>query len=271
MKNKSQPQHRSELKKLIIQQIELLGSDANLNHIDTSLITNMRKVFYEMDFTGDISEWDVSNVKNMDRMFANGSFNGDLSKWDVSKVEDFDYIFHRSDFNNTSPIDWDVNTDHRGSVFGVFSSVSNTAEQDQVEESWAKTYKMNEDAKSQQSKDDEQNKKLAQKKRKADLESDNLLPEDGSSYLGHKFQRAKMAQVTAVRVNQLTVENRELREMVKNLSLRLDGFLAQQPNKSTQSDFRSELEASKVAKPIEDKLFTLSSGSTKSRYSNLPK
>ena len=88
--------NKDELRKLIIKTINEQGSNCDLNFIDTSKIEDMSALFYESDFTGDISNWDVSNVKNMTSMFYNSRFNGDISKWDVSKVTNMSGIFNDS-------------------------------------------------------------------------------------------------------------------------------------------------------------------------------
>ena len=72
----------------------------NLNMIDTSLITDMKTLFYGAKNNYNISEWNVSNVKNMAYMFAYSLFNNDISDWDVSNVEDMYAMFFTSIFNN---------------------------------------------------------------------------------------------------------------------------------------------------------------------------
>lgn len=76
-------------------------SHADLNWIDTRKITDMRKLFMNSVFNGDISEWDTSNVTHADRMFENNQiFNGDISKWNVSKlVSAYRMFFNASSFN----------------------------------------------------------------------------------------------------------------------------------------------------------------------------
>ena len=90
-----QPKTRDELKELVNKLIKERGNEADLNDIDTSEITDMADVFYELDFNGDISQWDVSNVTDMSSMFSScKSFNQDISNWDVSKVTDMRYMFY---------------------------------------------------------------------------------------------------------------------------------------------------------------------------------
>ena len=62
------PKSKRELKKIIEQEIEKQGWNADLNHIDVSQIDDMSFLFANSNFNGDISEWDVSNVENMKEM-----------------------------------------------------------------------------------------------------------------------------------------------------------------------------------------------------------
>ena len=86
---------KRELQDLIEQLIKERGNIGDFNDIDTSQITNMSYLFFDMDnFNGDISKWDVSNVESMSQMFRGcRSFNQDISKWDVSNVTDKSWIF----------------------------------------------------------------------------------------------------------------------------------------------------------------------------------
>ena len=70
---------QSTIKDTINRNIDPLGNKCNLNFIDTELITNMRSMFHNSNFNGDISSWDVRNVTNMRSMFNCSEFNGDLS------------------------------------------------------------------------------------------------------------------------------------------------------------------------------------------------
>ena len=93
---------------IVKQEIERLGNDADLNHIDASNLTNMEYLFRYSQFNGDISQWDVSNVESMKGMFTGAWFNGDISQCAVSSVQDMSWMFHRSDFNGDIS-KWDVN------------------------------------------------------------------------------------------------------------------------------------------------------------------
>ena len=85
---------KMELKELC-KHIIIIEPKCNLNWIDTSKITNMTDLFYDInEFNGDISNWDVSKVTNMELMFASSSFNGDISNWNVSKVTNMYGMFY---------------------------------------------------------------------------------------------------------------------------------------------------------------------------------
>ena len=90
------PKTRGELISLIEQELEHQGPDADLNFIDTSLITDMSCLFSGFNIENiKIDQWDVSNVDNMYRMFnLCTSYNGDLSNWDVSNVENMYGMFN---------------------------------------------------------------------------------------------------------------------------------------------------------------------------------
>ena len=59
----------------------------------------MESMFYNSNFTGNISNWNVSNVIDMYYMFAFSKFNQDISKWDVSNVKNMLSMFNSSAFS----------------------------------------------------------------------------------------------------------------------------------------------------------------------------
>ena len=106
------PKDKDELLKILKDRLSK-DSNANLNDIDTSKITDMANLFKDLYVFFDIeigninvSYWDVSNVKNMNNMFANCSnFNCDLSNWNVSdKLKYNDITFYKCDSLKNKPI-----------------------------------------------------------------------------------------------------------------------------------------------------------------------
>lgn len=79
------PTSRDEFISLIVQELELQGPDANLNFIDTSLITDMSGLFANIRYeirNIKIDRWDTSNVTDMSHMLSYCiNFNADLSGW----------------------------------------------------------------------------------------------------------------------------------------------------------------------------------------------
>jgi surface protein len=106
------------IKKIVKDELDRLGHDADLNHIDVSKVTNMNSLFscYKddlgkkyKDLNPDISKWDVSNAENMQYMFyGNENFNKDISGWDVSKVENMEWMFYFCEKFDCDISGWDV-------------------------------------------------------------------------------------------------------------------------------------------------------------------
>ena len=68
------PKHvatNDNIRQLVDDEIKRLGWEADLQFIDTSEVTNMRELFANTCFCGDVSKWDVSKVEDMTGMFRN--------------------------------------------------------------------------------------------------------------------------------------------------------------------------------------------------------
>ena len=92
---------KSHLELLVRSHQDKYTDACDLNHIDVSRVTDMRKLFSHSFFTGDISRWDVSNVINMEQMFSGSIFDGDISQWNVSNVRCMDNMFSASYFRGS--------------------------------------------------------------------------------------------------------------------------------------------------------------------------
>ena len=115
-----QASDKTHLWQMIDEEITAQGSNANLNLIDTSLITDMEKLFDSVSqghhanyssFNGDLSGWDVSRVTKMNSMFYGASaFNGDISEWNVSGVTDMKDMFRKANSFNGDISSWNVSS-----------------------------------------------------------------------------------------------------------------------------------------------------------------
>jgi len=134
-----QPLTNDELRKMVKKWCETPDAEKpprqdkqHISNWDTSLITNMSKLFENMHtFNDDISQWNTSRVENMDYMF-NGAFafNQPIGVWNTSKVTNTSGMFAES-FNQ--PIgNWDTSnvTDMSGMFAGAlaFNHPINTKE-----------------------------------------------------------------------------------------------------------------------------------------------
>ena len=106
------------IRQIVQDELDRLGHDADLNHIDVSRVTNMNSVFCcsnidlgpkYADLNPDISNWNVRNVKNMTAMFYEcKNFNQDLSQWDVNNVTHRQETFCRCENFNQDISGWNV-------------------------------------------------------------------------------------------------------------------------------------------------------------------
>ncbi|MCL6259840.1 BspA family leucine-rich repeat surface protein [Aquiflexum sp. TKW24L] len=83
---------------------------ADLTKLCTSLVTDMRTLFWGSELNQRIGNWDVSKVTDMSWMFLDSKFNQPIGSWDVSSVIDMEGMFALS----SEIILWDP-------VFGVFN------------------------------------------------------------------------------------------------------------------------------------------------------
>lgn len=102
------PVTKDELRSIIEKELYYQGLDADLNFIDTSLITDMSNLFNSLDIRNiKIDKWDVSKVRNMSGMFSNcWKFSCDLSSWDVSNVTDTSKMFYMCENFNCDLSGW---------------------------------------------------------------------------------------------------------------------------------------------------------------------
>lgn len=116
------------IRQIVKDELDRLGHDADLNHIDVSRVTNMDSLFscYDddlgpkyKDLNPDISRWNVSNVKCMKSMFWEcKNFDCDISDWDVSSVTDVAFMFHGCKIFDQDLSKWDVgNVEHHYFMF----------------------------------------------------------------------------------------------------------------------------------------------------------
>lgn len=99
--------NNDNIRQIVKDELDRLGNNVDLNHIDVSKVTNMSWLFsakkinklcllYDYPkLNPDISSWNVSNVIDMKYMFYYCEcFNCNISEWDVSNVIDMYAMFY---------------------------------------------------------------------------------------------------------------------------------------------------------------------------------
>ena len=101
----------ANIRKIINGELAALGRDADLNHIDTSSVSDMSYLFDNVGFLGDVSGWDVSNVTKFVYMFNKcEEFNCDLSKWDTTNLVKSSTMFRGCEkFEGIGLEKWEIN------------------------------------------------------------------------------------------------------------------------------------------------------------------
>jgi surface protein len=123
------PTTKDELQSLIEQELERQGWDADLNFIDTSLITDMSWLFHPLYYVRNIKidEWDVSNVTDMDGMFMGcDMLMTDISTWNTKNVRRMNRMFGCCfDFKCDLSV-WDTsNVIYYNNIFNMCNNMSN--------------------------------------------------------------------------------------------------------------------------------------------------
>ena len=85
---------RDHLKELVDAAMATHGDTVDLNFINVSNVTDMKALFKDSAFDGDVSRWDTRNVVDMSQMFENCPFNGDISQWNTGNATTMRMMFH---------------------------------------------------------------------------------------------------------------------------------------------------------------------------------
>ena len=123
------------IRKIVVGELDRIGHDADLNHIDVSEVTNFAGLFAARedivgepkrlgikfkDVNPDISRWNTCNAKNFSNLFLGcEKFNCDLSDWKTGNVEEMSYMFCCCYDFSSDLSDWDVSSCLR--MNGMFS------------------------------------------------------------------------------------------------------------------------------------------------------
>ena len=106
--------------------------NADINHWDTSSVTNMHSIFRRVTaFNQDISDWNISSVTGISYMFSSTNFNQDISNWDTSSV-----LYMDSMFNSASDFNQDIGGWTTSSVIDIGNMFSNATAFNQDIGSW---------------------------------------------------------------------------------------------------------------------------------------
>ena len=122
------PSNKAELRFIIEQELRQQGSDADLNFIDTSEITDMSYLFNGLCIRNiKIDEWNISNVTDMDCMFMGCcELNADLSSWDTKNVRRMNRMFSNCFDFKCDLSSWNVsNVIYYNSIFNLCNNMSN--------------------------------------------------------------------------------------------------------------------------------------------------
>ena len=122
------------IKKIVKQELDRLGLNADLNHIDVSDVTDMTGLFScntgsvlgpkYADLNPDISGWDVSKVVSMETMFWKcKKFDCDISEWKVGRVGTMYGMFMDCESFNQDISGWDVGQVRN--MYGMFWNCKN--------------------------------------------------------------------------------------------------------------------------------------------------
>ena len=142
------PETKNDLQIIIKDLLNERGTNANLNDIDTSQITDMSDLFNGLNIISNIniSRWNVDNVKNMNHMFAQCQFfNCNLNDWNVSNVENMSYMFSGCTYFNSNLSKWNICNVHSfcGMFFNCFSFSGNGLDKWLVDTVKNKIFNMN--------------------------------------------------------------------------------------------------------------------------------
>ena len=100
----------ANIHKIVRNEFDRVGLDADLNHIDVSEVHKFSELFKEYDFSGDVSEWNMHNAVFTDGMFYDcKNFNCDLGNWEMKMVRNTTGMFKNcSNFTGDGLDKWKI-------------------------------------------------------------------------------------------------------------------------------------------------------------------